>query len=83
VTTGGEQAGGTTVSREKYLEELRAAFAAGLVVTVQPRPITGDRSTSFRIASTWQDARGIQPKSILLRSVNDRWEMWGTLERFR
>jgi hypothetical protein len=71
------------VSREKYIEDLRAAFAAGLVVTVQPRPITGDQATSFRIASTWQDSRGTQPKSILLRAVNDRWEMWGTLERFR
>jgi hypothetical protein len=84
VTTGAEQAGAATVSREKYLEDLRAAFAAGLVVTVQPRPITGDRATSdVRIASTWKDSRGTKLKSIMLRAVNDRWEVWGTIERSR
>ena len=82
----GEQAGGTTVSREKYLDDLRAAFAAGLVVTVRPRPIEGDRSKDFNltIQSTWQDARGTVERKLMLRGgVNDRWEWHGTIERFR
>lgn len=82
----GEQAGGTTVSREKYLDDLRAAFAAGLVVTVRPRPIEGDRTTDFNltIQSTWQDARGTAERKLMLRGgINDRWEWHGTIERFR
>lgn len=83
----GEQAGGTTVSREKYLNDLRAAFAAGLVVTVRPRPFDGDRtsaSPNLTIGSTWQDARGTVERKLMLRGgVNDRWEWHGTIERFR
>jgi hypothetical protein len=84
VTTGGENAGGTTVSREKYLDDLRSAFAAGLVVTVQPRPLTGDRASgNLTVTSTWQDARGTKERRLMLRrGENDRWEWWGTLERF-
>lgn len=85
--TFGEQAGGTTVSREKYLDDLRAAFGAGLVVTVRPRPFEGDRTAAFpqlTIQSTWQDARGSVERKLMLRpGVNDRWEWHGTIERFR
>lgn len=86
MATSREQAGGTTVSREKYLDDLRAAFAAGLVVTVRPRPIEGDRTTEFNltIQSKWQDARGTVERKLMLRGgINDRWEWHGTLERFR
>lgn len=85
VTTAGEQAGGTTVSREKYLDDLRAAFAAGLVVNVQPRPLEGDRASgNLSIASTWQDSRGTKSRRIMLqRGENDRWAWWGTIERFQ
>ena len=83
----GEQAGGTTVSREKYLDDLRAAFAAGLVVTVRPRPFEGDRTAAhpnLTIQSTWEDARGtVERKLMLRRGINDRWEWHGTIERFR
>ena len=82
----GEQAGGTTVSRERYLDDLRGAFAAGLVVTVRPRPIEGDRTRDFNVTiqSTWQDARGTVERKLMLRGgVNDRWEWHGTIERFR
>ena len=84
VTTAGEQAGGSFVSREKYVDDLRAAFAAGLIVTVRARPLDGDRTTgNLTIASTWQDSRGTKERKLMLRrGENDRWEWQGTLERF-
>ena len=84
VSTGGENAGGTTVTREKYFEDLRASFAAGLVVTVRARPIDGDRATgNVTIGSTWQDSRGTKERKLMIRrGDNDRWEWWGTIERF-
>ncbi|HEV8229701.1 MAG TPA: hypothetical protein VGQ86_07065 [Candidatus Limnocylindria bacterium] len=80
----GEQAGGTTWSRERYLDDLRAKFAAGLVVTVVARPIDGDRSTGHvTIASTWKDATGSKDRKLAIRrGVNDHWDWEGTLERF-
>ena len=85
VTTAGENAGGSFVSREKYVDDLRAGFAAGLVVTVRPRPLDGDRaSRNLTVASTWQDSRGtLDRKLMLYRGENDRWEWQGTIERFR
>lgn len=85
VSTAGEQAGVSFVSRENYVDDLRAAFAAGLVVTVRPRPFEGDRATgNLTIASSWQDSRGTVERKLMLRNgVNDRWEWHGTLERFR
>ena len=84
VTTAGEQAGGSFVSREKYVDDLRVAFAAGLVVTVRARPLDGDRATgNLTIGSTWQDPRGTKERKLMLnRGANDRWEWIGTLERF-
>jgi hypothetical protein len=85
VTTAGENAGGITVSREKYLDDLRSAFAAGLVVTVQPRPLSGDRASgNLTVASTWQGPQGAKERKLALRrEENDRWEWWGTIERFQ
>lgn len=87
MATFGEQAGGTTVSREKYLDDLRAAFAAGLVVIVRPRPFEGDRASAYpnlTIGSSWQDARGTVERKLMLRGgINDRWEWHGTIERYR
>jgi hypothetical protein len=82
VTTAGENAGGITVSREKYVDDLRAAFAAGLVVTVRPRPLETDRGLTT-VASTWQDARGSKERKLMLRErQKDLWDWWGTIERF-
>jgi hypothetical protein len=83
VTTAGEQAGGSFVSREKYIDDLRAAFAAGLVVTVQPRPLEGDRASgNLTVSSTWRETLAKERKLMLRRGENDRWELQGTLERF-
>jgi hypothetical protein len=83
VTTAGEQAGGSFVSREKYVDDLRAAFAAGLVVTVQPRPLEGDRASgNLTAASTWRETLTRDRKLMLRRGDNDRWELQGTLQRF-
>ena len=83
VTTAGEQAGGSFVSREKYVDDLRAAFAAGLVVTVQPRPLDGDRASgNLTAASTWRETLTRERKLMLRRGDNDRWELQGTLQRF-
>lgn len=84
VSTFGENAGGTTVSREKYVEDLRASFAGGLAVTVRPRPLDGDPASGrVTIASTWQDARGTKERKLTLtRGENDRWVWSGTIERF-
>ena len=84
VNTAGEQAGSSFVSREKYVDDLRAAFAAGLVVTVRPRPLDGDRASgNLTAASSWQDSRGTKDRKLMLyRGENDRWEWQGTIERF-
>jgi hypothetical protein len=83
VTTGAEQAGGSFVSRERYVRDLRTAFANGLVVTVRPRPIDGDRASgSLTVGSTWQDPRTTRERKLMLRrGENERWEWQGTLER--
>jgi hypothetical protein len=88
VTTAVDQADGTFisrgfVSREKYVEDLRAAFAAGLVVTVQPRPLEGDRASGNLTAlSTWRETITRERKLLLRHLENDRWELQGTLQRF-
>ena len=85
VTTAGEQAGASFVSREKYVDDLRARFASGLTVTVRPRPFDGDRASgALTIESTWAPGQ-IPPKDrklMLRRGENDRWEWQGTIERF-
>ena len=83
VTTAGEQAGGSYVSREKYVDDLGVAFAGGLVVTVRARPIEGDRATgNLTIGSTWQSTLIKERKLMLRRGENDRWVLQGTIERF-
>jgi hypothetical protein len=83
VTTAAEQAGASFVSRERYVRDLRTAFASGLVVTVRPRPFEGDRASgALTVGSTWQDTRGTRERKLMLRrGENDRWEWHGTLER--
>jgi hypothetical protein len=83
VTTVGERVGGTFVSREKYVDDLRAAFAAGLVVTVQRGSLVGDRASgNLTAASTWRDSLFTRARKLMLRrGENDRWELQGTTDR--
>lgn len=80
MTRGAPQAGGLTVSREKYVSDLRAALANGLVVTVRPRPLQPVQfggPDNVGIGSTWKDSAGTrEPLLVLHRGVNDRWEWW-------
>jgi hypothetical protein len=58
VSLGFAQSGGTGVDDATYLEELRGRFARGLTVTVQPRPLSGERSGSLptlHARSTWRE----------------------------
>jgi hypothetical protein len=58
VSLGVANGGGTGVDDATYLEELRARFARGLTVTVQARPLTGDRGgtlPTLHTRSTWRE----------------------------
>ena len=82
----GEQAGGTTRPAEVYLADLRAAFAAGLTVSVRARPIAelNPGQPERYIVSTWTDANGPQERKLILtKGDNERWEWVGTIERYR
>jgi len=80
----GENAGGSSWSRDKYLDDLKAMFAAGLTVTVQPRPITQDSQEQATVMATWQDSRGSQTRRMVLtRGPNDNWRWAGTIERYQ
>ena len=52
MSQGAEQAGGSTMPRVRFVAELKRSFAAGVAVTVQPRPIETDNNGSF-VRSTW------------------------------
>jgi hypothetical protein len=58
VSLGVANGGGTGIDDATYLEELRARFARGLTVTVQPRPLTGERTgplPTLHARSTWRE----------------------------
>lgn len=58
VSLGTGNGGGVGIDDSTYLEELRTRFARGLTVTVQPRPLTGDRTAplpTLHARSTWRE----------------------------
>lgn len=58
VTLGLARSGGTSSDDVRYLDELRKAFTTGLTVTVQPRPLIGDRTgplPTLHARSTWRE----------------------------
>jgi len=70
MSQGAEQAGGSTMPRVRFVAELKRSFAAGVAVTVQPRPIETDNSGSF-VRSTWtQPDQQTSRRDLYLR--NDR-----------
>jgi hypothetical protein len=74
-----EQAGGTFMPRGAFVQELRKAFAGGLTVTVQRRPIEKDATGTF-IRATW-NAAAEQQRDLYLKSDGDVWSWYLTLTR--
>lgn len=74
-----EQAGGTFISRGAFVQDLRKAFAGGLTVTVQRRPIQKDAIGTF-IQATWT-AAAEQQRDLYLNSDGDVWSWYLTLTR--
>lgn len=76
-----ENAGAAFGTRAKEVADLRAAFAAGLIVTVQPRPVKGDASLgSAAVGSTWSgDGLPIRSVDLSLRDDGDRWRWVATV----
>jgi hypothetical protein len=74
-----EQAGGTFTPRGAFVEELRKAFAGGLRVTVQRRPIESDATGTF-VRATW-NAAVEQQRDLYLRRDGDTWSWFLTLTR--
>ena len=75
------QSEGTSTSRDKFAAGLRTAFAQGLKVTVEPRPIRSDpfMRGSFWVWSTWS-AYGSPPRvtppsnvQIVFDQIDGRW----------
>jgi hypothetical protein len=74
-----EQAGGTFMPRVPFLEELRMAFAGGLRVTVQRRPIENDATGTF-VRARW-NAAVEQQRDLYLKRDGDTWSWFLTLTR--
>lgn len=79
MSAGLEQAGGTFTPRSTFAKDLRSAFAAGLRVTVEWRPILSDTTGTF-VRATWQ-AVAVQQRDLYLRRDGDTWSWFLTLTR--
>lgn len=81
VTTAAESAGASFQTKGRYLEMLRASFAAGLTVIVTAQPDARTGATRY-VRSVWTTpGRGPQAIDLMLRADGDRWEWFGTLAR--
>jgi hypothetical protein len=74
-----EQAGGTFTPRGAFVQELRTAFAGGLTVTVQRRPLENDATGTF-LQATWNAATE-QKRDLYVQRVGDVWSWYLTLTR--
>jgi hypothetical protein len=76
-----EQAGGTFTPRGAFMSQLRDAFAAGLRVTVQRRPLEGEAAGAF-VKATWtQPGAPTQRRDLYLRRNADVWSWYLILTR--
>jgi hypothetical protein len=76
-----EQAGGTFTPRTVLVQQLRDAFAAGLRVAVERRPVASDATGAF-VKATWtQPGVAVQRRDLYLRSVGAEWSWYLTLTR--
>jgi hypothetical protein len=74
-----EQAGGTFMPRGAFVLDLRKAFAGGLRVTVEPRPLATDATGTF-VKATW-NAAAEQRRDLYLKREGDVWSWYLTLTR--
>ena len=74
-----EQAGGTFMPRSAFVQDLRKAFAGGLTVAVQRRPIESDAIGTF-VRATW-NAAGEQQRDLYLKRDGDTWSWFLSLTR--
>jgi len=76
-----EQAGGSFTPRAVLVQQLRDAFAAGLRVAVERRPVASDATGAF-VKATWtQPGAAAQRRDLYLRSVGAEWSWYLTLTR--
>jgi hypothetical protein len=81
---GAEQAGSSSRPAARFLSDLQKAFANGLVVTAQPRPI-GDQATPnspgyATIRGTWKEAGQPQRNvKLMLQKIGNTWYWFGVL----
>jgi hypothetical protein len=81
MTAGLEQAGGTFTPRSVLIKQLSDAFAAGLRVAVERRPIESDGIGTF-VKATWTPPGApTQRRDLYLRSVGAEWNWYLTLTR--
>jgi len=76
-----QNGGASFVTRTREISELRAAFASGLTVTVQPKPVKGDTSLGgAAIGSTWTgDGQTPRSMDLSLRDDGGRWRWVATV----
>ena len=83
VSLGFARSGGTGVDDATYLEELRARFARGLMVTVQSRPLTGERTgvvPTLHARSTWREpGQPDQDIDLMISPEGSTWYWRGTV----
>ena len=79
VWQGNEQAGAATRPSSVFLSNLQRSFAAGLIVTMQPRPIetNANSTTTAQVRGTWKDAGQAQRSArFVLTKAGNAW-YWG------
>jgi hypothetical protein len=79
---GNENAGGATRPSTVFLANLQKSLAAGLTVTVQPRPIEtqANAPTEGQIRGTWKDAgRAQQTARFVLSKIGNTWYWRGVV----
>jgi hypothetical protein len=83
LTSALENAGAGFSSQMKFLATLRTAFANGLAVTVQPRPVefaSGSTVSGGTIRGTWQDPGQPQRNvKFMLQKIGNTWFWIGVL----
>ena len=79
VWQGNEQAGAATRPSSVFLSNLQKSFAAGLTVTLQPRPIETNASapSTAQVRGTWKDGDQAQRSArFVLTKTGNTW-YWG------